>query len=71
MSLLLLFAPSGGAPADPAVVLAAGVLTHKAAPAPGDLILWLTSAGTLEAKTSAGVGDRRVALVSGELTATA
>lgn len=69
MSLLLLFAPSGGAP-SPAVCLVAGVLTYKAAPAPGDLKLVLLASGELQAKAVPGGGDKLVSLAAGQWVAT-
>ena len=46
-------------------VQTSGELLYKATPAGGDLLLFLTTAGALAAKLSAGAGDRRVSIGAG------
>jgi hypothetical protein len=60
---------TGGGGTFPALCLVSGVLQQKAAATGADVKVYLTSAGELQAKTSAGGGDRLVNLVAGALVA--
>jgi hypothetical protein len=62
------FTTLGGAVA--AIVLVAGYLQYLTAAGGSDMKVYLTAAGGLEAKTSAGVGDRLLTLSAGQLVAT-